>query len=98
MTLQAAAALTALIGLVGQFAQLNYLSKLAVRIPDMASATRARVLMWGIGISYGMILIFGLVMALMLPMIRGGGSASGLLAPIGCVGGFAALALLIFTR
>jgi hypothetical protein len=89
------AGIAGLIGLVGQFAQLNYLSKLALRIPDQKLADRARFLMFAIGISYGSILLLGIVMAI-TASTAAGGPPGGSLAAIGCFMGVAALALIIF--
>jgi hypothetical protein len=54
---QAIAFLAAMIGLVGEFAQLSYLSRLALRLPDSDLSRRARQVMWGLGVSYGAVLI-----------------------------------------
>jgi hypothetical protein len=85
-------ALVAIISVIGQFATLNYLGKLALRIPDYEIAKRARFLMYAIGISYGVLACFGLVAALIGFAGGMGGTAIGL----GCVAGLAGLALLVF--
>ena len=91
--------LAGIVGLVGQFAQLNYLSKLAARIPDRALEKRARFLMWAIGISYGALLVLGGVVAIIFavsgpPTAATGGA--GLIVGFGCFAGIAGLALIVF--
>jgi hypothetical protein len=88
-----------LVSLVGLFATLTYLSKLARRIPDDALADRARTVMWGIGVPYGVIAVGTIVTVLMMlgsgqPRARGGRSPA--LLAFGCVGGLSALVLLVF--
>jgi len=51
-----------LVGLVGTFATLNYLAKLAQRLPDDALAARARMLMYGYGIPLAALAVIGLAM------------------------------------
>ncbi len=86
-----------LVGVVGQFAQLNYLSKLALRIPDFALSDRARFLMWAIGISYGVVIVFGAIAFMSISAVKGSSSpgSAGVMTG-GCIAGLAALALLIF--
>jgi hypothetical protein len=95
MVLGTLSVIAGLIGLVGQFAQLNYLSKLAMRIPDQQASERARFLMFAIGISYGIILLGGLAMLFTGlaagPRSPGGGFIGG-----ACVMALAAIALLVF--
>ena len=50
----------AIVGLVGKFATLNYLAKLARRLPDDALAARARLLMYGYTIPVSGIVLVGL--------------------------------------
>jgi hypothetical protein len=96
MGLVVIAGLAGLVGLVGQFAQLNYISKIATRIPDERITKRARLLMWGVGITYGLLLLLGLAVALgALTGLMGGGGGP-LLMGMGCVGGIAGLGLLVF--
>jgi hypothetical protein len=49
----------AICGLIGQFAQLHYLEKLALRIPDDKLSARAHFLKFAIAIAYGALLVFG---------------------------------------
>jgi hypothetical protein len=77
-----------IVGLVGQFAQLYYLQKLALRIPDPELSQQAHFLMWALGITYCLFLVIGFAAALLGP----GGSPGG----FACVIGLVAVALLIF--
>jgi hypothetical protein len=93
--------LAGLVGLVGQFAQLQYLSKLAQRIPDPPLSDRARFLMWAIGISYGVLLLIGIVVAIFATNAFSRGSAAtagppGAVIGVGCIAGILGLALLVF--
>ncbi len=78
-------------GLVALFAQLQYLKKLAMRIPDQPLANRARFLMYAIGISYGLVIVLGLLTGLLVG-VGGPGPAIAL----GGIAGIAGLALLVF--
>jgi hypothetical protein len=85
-----------LVGLVGTFATLNYLSKLALRVPDQSLADRARVLMFGVGIPLGVILVVALAMVL---LVRGGRPAAGAapaLMGLGCAAMLCGIALIVF--
>ena len=95
MVLAIIAGLAGLVGLVGQFAQLNYLSKLALRIPDLKLAERARFLMYAIGISYGVILVFGVVIGVAAATSSASNPPTGV-AVLACPMGIAAIALIIF--
>jgi hypothetical protein len=94
-----------LAGLVGTFAQLQYLKKLALRIPDDSLAGRAQTIMWGIGVCYGFVLVFGFISLLivrpgMTPGATPGSTpnmgAMGALAGLGCLVFIAVIALLVF--
>lgn len=91
-----------LLSLIGLFAQLYYLEKLAMRIPDMNVAGRAHFLMWAIAISNGVIIVMALLMAVMVVGTSRGGASTGAGAAFGglmaftCVIGIAGIALLIF--
>ncbi|HTW95876.1 MAG TPA: hypothetical protein VMD30_13820 [Tepidisphaeraceae bacterium] len=50
-----------LIGLAGNCAMANYVSKLALRIPDFKLASNARGIMWGLGCSTGLLVAFFVV-------------------------------------
>ena len=95
ITLTIVAGVSGLAGLIGHFAQLNYLSKLALRIPDVAVAKRARFLMWAIGISYGFVLVVGGVVAVMT-LMSSARPQLGVLLALGCPIGLATLAVLVF--
>lgn len=80
-------------GIVGLFAQLQYLKKLAMRLPDPEITGRAHFLMYALGISYGLVLVFGLIMAL---SVGAGGVPGGGLAALGCFVGIVGIAMLVF--
>jgi hypothetical protein len=85
----------ALFRLVGTFATLNYLGKLAARIPNHELMKRAQVLMWGIGIPLGVVIVLSLIVI----MMTAGGNRSAvrdMLAGIGCIFGLCGLALIVF--
>jgi hypothetical protein len=85
--------LIGIVSLVGQFAQLNYLHKLALRVPDMELSQRARFLMWAIGISYGLLLVVGFVA---IAVGSAGGGGAGLMVPVGLLACGTGIAMLIF--
>jgi hypothetical protein len=87
-------ALIGIISVVAQFATLNYLGKLAVRIPDDQIAARAHFLMYAFGISYGILALFGLFALLVGRM--GGTSMAGPAVGLGCVAALAGVALIVF--
>jgi len=62
----------AAIGLIGTFAQLAYLKKLAFRIPDLPLSRQADSVMWGFGVSYGLMIAIGFGMKLLAPSLGGG--------------------------
>jgi hypothetical protein len=95
LAIQAVAFLMGIAGVVGMFAQLQYLRKLALRIPDDALAGRARFLMYAIAISYGSILVLIFVVA-MLSTSAAPGGAMGILMALGCFLSIAVIALLVF--
>jgi hypothetical protein len=85
-----------LIGLVGTFATLKYLASLAMRIPSESLARRATTLMWGISISFGVLIIVGAIMGVVVNgAMRGGGAANPFMGIL-CVGGICGVALLVF--
>jgi heme/copper-type cytochrome/quinol oxidase subunit 2 len=92
-------------GMVGTLAQLQYLKKLAARIPDDALAGRAQTIMWGYGVSYGIVMACGFISILILrpgmaPVITPGAGAGmgvmGALAVVGCFTFIAGIAALVF--
>lgn len=94
MAVQTVAFLAAACGVVGQFAQLSYLQKLALRIPDPDLSSRARTLMWGFGCSYGLLVLAGFALAILA--YSGGFPGSGGALGLGCAAGIVLLALLVF--
>ena len=86
---------TGLVWLVGQFAQLNYLHKLALRIPNPEQSQRARFLMWGLGTTYALFLVIGFVAAIALAT-RGRTAPGATVIGAGCAGGILFLALIVF--
>jgi hypothetical protein len=95
LLIQLVVVLAAIAGVVGQFAQLRYLSKLAFRIPDVKLAERAVFLMWAFGVSYGLLVVLGglLTLSIALTGRSGGGLPMEL---IGCVALLLVIAVLIF--
>jgi hypothetical protein len=85
------------VGVIGAFAQFNYLKKLARRIPDMALSNRANFLMYALGGTYGVLLLIGLIMNLSggRGAVRGPGGGSALVA-LGCFAVTVVIALLVF--
>jgi hypothetical protein len=81
-----------LVGAIGHVAQLQYLRKLALRIPDRKLSDRARLVMWGLGISYGVLIVFTFIMTVAM---RGTTPAAGM-TTAGCINGIAGLGFLIF--
>lgn len=87
----------AIFQVIATFAQLDYLRKLAMRIPDQELAERSRVLMWGFGISYGLLLLCGVAVGLIAVASRGAGAVnSGGFMAVGCFAGLVAIAALVF--
>ncbi len=88
----------ACVGVVGQFAQIYYLEKIALRIPDQKLAARARLVLWGFGIPLAVLTLMGALMmftALSMKQIPGAGRMP-IILTFSCVGGLAALAALVF--
>jgi hypothetical protein len=84
LMLQTIAFLAGIVELVGQFAQLNYLSKLALRIPDPQLSKTAVQIMWGLGISYGLILLFAFI-AVLLTLGARASAMAGAVIGVGCL-------------
>lgn len=91
--LQVITALCSLVGLIGMFAQLQYLEKLAFRLPDQSLSDRARQVKWGYSLAYGVIV---LVRIPVLLLGRGGPRGSGVAMTVGCVGGIAGIVMLVY--
>lgn len=79
--------------IVGMFAQLRYLRKLAMRIPDLKLAGRAHFLTYAIAISYGALLLAGVAMAI---VTSGAGPGPRAFAVVGILIIPVALAFLVF--
>jgi hypothetical protein len=86
-------AIAGLVGVVGTFATLNYLSKLSMRIPDLALSARARLLMWGVGVPLSVLVLVGVVA---LVAVKGAGGAAVPLVAAGCIAMVCGLALIVF--
>ena len=89
-TLQFVAFASAVFGVVGLFALLSYLSKLATRIPDPKLSERASFLMYALGISYSAFIGMGLIGQLL------GGPRSPAVAALSCFNLVIGLLVLIF--
>lgn len=79
-----------IVAVVGFVVQLHYLRKLSLRIPDAALADRAQFLKYGIGITYGLVLLLSVITNL------AGGPGAGGFAALGCASGIIGLAFLVF--
>jgi hypothetical protein len=89
------ATILGLASIVGFFAFFTYLGKLAMRVPDPALASRAKLIMWGVSIGYAAIIIGALIVGFAAGA-GGGGQPGGAVVALGCVAGLGALAVLIF--
>jgi hypothetical protein len=84
-------------GVVGTMAMLNYLSKLAERIPDDQLSERAKFLMYAIGTCYGIFIALIAIIALAASSAaRGGGGGLGAVAGLGCIFFIVGIALIVF--
>jgi hypothetical protein len=88
--------LAGIASVVGTFAQLQYVGKLATRIPDEKVTRRAHFLKWAFAVSYGAIILGTAIVALIGPG-TGGASVGGGVIGVGCFMGLAVLALLVFS-
>lgn len=89
--------IAAIFQIVAIFAQLEYLRRLALRIPDPELVQRARAVMWGFGISYGLVLLLGvggMLIALVSPSTA---TAGGGLVAVGCFAGIIAIVALVYS-
>jgi hypothetical protein len=84
--------LASIVALVGTVAELQYLQKLALRIPDQKLSDRAGFLTPSIAIPYGVIL----VISVLTTLIASPGPPNPMQTALSCVSGIAGLALLIF--
>jgi uncharacterized membrane protein len=85
-----------IVGVVGFFAQLNYLKKLALRIPDQPLSNRANFLLYALPISYGLVIVAGGLMALTARNAQPGAGAAGSMAGFGCFMGIVGIAVIVF--
>lgn len=84
----------AIFSVVGLFATLNYLRKLALRIPDTALSNRAQFLTYAFGTTYGLLAVGGAILAAVV--LQGGGGAPTGALPLACAMGIVGLAVLVF--
>jgi hypothetical protein len=94
--LQGVTALCGIAGVVGMFAQLQYLGKLALRIPDKSLSDRANFLKIAFSITYGFLILIGIVTVLIMWGRTPNAGNLGVMIPIGCVGGIAGIAAVVF--
>lgn len=90
------AGLLGIASVVGLFAELQYFSKLAVRIPDARLSERASFLKIALFLTYGVLALMGIVTILM-SMGRGAARNNpGMLMPFGCFAGIIGIAAIVF--
>jgi hypothetical protein len=92
-----------LIGVVGQFAELRYLQRLALRIPDERLSRRARFLFWAFGGSLVAVILLGGMAGiggfLFVRLARGNPMTNwiaAVVAGLGILAGIAVIAMLVF--
>jgi hypothetical protein len=90
------------VGIIGEFAKLQYIGYLADRIPDEWLSSRANSLKWSLAVCYALMVISGVIAAVTMAAAlagsgRGmpGGAGVGLLATAGCLMLPAVIALLV---
>jgi hypothetical protein len=88
--------IAALIGVVGEIARLYYLEKIALRIPDVELAKRAKLVRWGYGISLGISGIFGAAITLMTMTLKQSPGIGPVMIVGACITGLGALGALAF--
>ena len=93
VAIQIVSFLLGIVAVIGIFAQLQYLGKLSLRIPDDSLAGRARFLMYGLGISYAVMIVFSLV--IVLAASGGGGTPAPALGAMGCFLAIVGIAVLV---
>jgi hypothetical protein len=103
VALGVAAAFAGLVGVVGNFATLRYLQRLAERIPHPGHASRAELLFWGYGTTRAVMVVVGglsAVAGLFAPRAAGGtmpgGGMIGLFMGLGCLSFAAFVAVVVF--
>ena len=89
-------ALCGIANVIGLIAQLQDCAKLAARIPDQALTNRANFLKVALSISYGLLIMVGIVFALMAFSRGLAGPNGGLMMTLGCSGGILGIAALVF--
>jgi hypothetical protein len=86
-----------IVSVVGFYAQLIYLQKIAMRIPDDRLSGRAYTIRWGITISYGILIVFGAIMLMSgANAARGGAQPGGGFVALGCIMAIAGIGVLVF--
>ena len=88
------AGLAGIASVVGYFAQLQYVGKLAQRIPDQQIVDRANFLKWALAGTYGFMILLGVIAAL-VARFSGPGAGGGVIG-LACVAGLVMIALLVF--
>ena len=88
------ASLASLTSVVGEFAKLVYLEKLALRIPEPKYAARARFLRWGYGGTLAIVIAVGALFAVFALMAGARGSV--VFGGAGCIMAISALLLFVF--
>jgi hypothetical protein len=97
ITLLLVALILQVISVIGFFAQLTFLSKIAMRIPDQNLSNRANFLRWAFAISYGAVLVFTIfVTMLVVSAARSGTGSAGGIAALGCFILIAGIAAAVF--
>lgn len=91
---QGIAVIGGIASVIGVFAFLQYIGKLALRIPNERIVSRARFLKWALAITYSLLVVGGFAFALAMP---GAGPPAGTAFAAGaCVMGVVFLALIVF--
>jgi hypothetical protein len=87
--------ITAIIGLIGEFAKFVYYEKLAARIPDDALARRARFLKWAFTVTFGVMAVGSGLAALAMALAPGAGPPAGI-GVLGCLMAPVGIAFIVF--
>jgi hypothetical protein len=86
--------LASIAGIVGIMAQLQYLGKLALRLPDPELARQAESIKWGFGVTYAIFVVIGAVTE--LSGRAGAAARAGTLDVMGCVSAIVGLVMLVY--
>jgi hypothetical protein len=95
IVLQVLSFLAGVVGIVGVIAQLQYLRKLALRIPDDKLSGRAHFLTYALAITYGLLIVMSAIFGLAV-RASGGGGPAGPFQALGCFMGIVGLAMIVF--